>query len=142
MGEKKYKEGITLKESLSQQENKRFTAGLLFKANRVAIDSEVLEYMEEKEEEAVRKQDATIRKHTDDFLTTKDQAEAIFLGGKNPSDMVNPDLKAVVKWKKRKGDSAIPSTKALLLQRYAETVEQSDLTLEQFLEESCVQGCV
>ncbi len=43
--EKRYKDGRTLKESLSQQENKRFTAGSLFKANRVAIDSEVLEYM-------------------------------------------------------------------------------------------------
>jgi hypothetical protein len=140
--ENKYKEGRTLKESLSQQDNKHFTAGSLFKANRVAIDSEVLEYMEEKEEEAVRTKDATIRKHTDDFLTTKDRAELIFIGKKKPEDMVNAELKAVVKWKKRKGDSAIPSTKMPLLQRYFETVERSYLTLEQFLEENCAQGCV
>ena len=58
--EKRYEDGRTLKESLSQQDNKRFTAGSLFKANRVAIDSEVLQYMEEKELEAVRKQNASI----------------------------------------------------------------------------------
>jgi hypothetical protein len=47
-----------------------------------------------------------------------------------------------VKWKKRKGDAAIPSTKPLLLQRYLETIQHPDLTLAQFLEETDMQGCV
>ena len=119
-------------------DNKRFTAGSLFKANRVAIDSEVLEYMEEKEMEAVRKQDATINKHTNEFLTNKDRAELVFAKKKKPEVMFIAELKAVVKWKKRKGDNAIPSTKPLLLQRYVQTIERMDLTLAQFLEE---QGC-
>ena len=140
--EKRYKDGRTLKESLLSQENKRFTAGSLFKANRVAIDSEVLEYMEEKELEAVRKQNATISKLTNDFLTTKDRVELVFGGKKQPGVMLIAELKAVVKWKKRKGDNAIPSTKTLLLVRYMETVGRIDLTLAQFLEENGVQGCV
>jgi hypothetical protein len=61
----RYKEGKTLRESLlAQQDNKQFTTGSLFKSNRVAIDSEVLEYMEEKELELVRKQHASISKQT------------------------------------------------------------------------------
>jgi hypothetical protein len=44
------------------------------------------------------------------------------------------ELKAVVKWKKRKGDAAIPSTKTVLLERYLETINRPDLTLAQFLE--------
>jgi hypothetical protein len=45
-----------------------------------------------------------------------------------------------VKWKKRKGDNAIPSTKTLLLQRYLETIERRDLTLALFLDENGMQG--
>jgi hypothetical protein len=72
---KRYKDGQTLKESLSQQENKRFTAGSLFKANRVAIDSKLLEYMEENEAEVVRIKPASINKHTNEFRTNKRRAE-------------------------------------------------------------------
>jgi hypothetical protein len=69
---KGYKDGKTLRESsLAQQGNKQFTAGSLFKACRVAIDRELLEYMEEKELEAVRKQHASISKHKEKLLTNK-----------------------------------------------------------------------
>jgi hypothetical protein len=51
--------------------DKWFTAGSLFKGNRVAIDSDLLEYMEEKELEAVRKQHASISKHANEYLTNK-----------------------------------------------------------------------
>jgi hypothetical protein len=54
--------------------------------------------------------------------------------------MFTRELKAVVKWKKRKGDAAIPSTKPPLLQRYLETIQRPDLTLAQFLEETGMQG--
>jgi hypothetical protein len=136
---KRYKDGRTLKESLSQQENKRFSAGSLFKANRVAIDSELLDHMEEKEKEAVRIKDASMSKHTNEFLTNKKRAEEILASSKKPEVMVNSELKAVVKWKKRKGDDAIPSTKPLLLQRYSETMERMDQTLAQYLEENGLQ---
>jgi hypothetical protein len=135
----RYKDGRTLKESLSKQENKRFTAGSLFKANRVAIDSELLEYMEEKEVEAVRVKQATISKHTNDYLTNKKRAEEVLASKKKPEVMINSELKAVVKWKKRKGDDAIPSTKPLLVQRCTETMERIDQTLVQFLEENGLQ---
>jgi hypothetical protein len=40
--------------------------------------------------------------------------------------MINSELKALMKWKKRKGDDAILSTKSLLLQRYLETMTGSN----------------
>jgi hypothetical protein len=135
----RYNEGRTLKESLSQQENKRFTAGSLFKANRVTIDSELLEYMEEKEVETVRIKHASISKHTNEYHTNKKRAEQIFATKKKPDVMINSELKAVVKWKKRKGDDVIPSTKPLLIQRCVETMEHMDQTLAQFLEENGFQ---
>ena len=51
-----------MKESLSAQDNKRFSAGSLFQANRVAIDSKLREYMEEKEKEAVRIRNVSVSK--------------------------------------------------------------------------------
>jgi hypothetical protein len=133
---KRYKDGRTLKESLSQQENKRFSAGSLFKANRVAIDSELLDHMEEKEKEAVRIKHVSISKHTNEFLANKKRAEEILASSKKPEAMVNSELKALVKWKKRKGDDAIPSTKPLLMQRFSETMERIDQTLAKYLEEN------
>jgi hypothetical protein len=58
--------------------------------------------------------------------------------------MFTQELKADVKWKKRKGDhaGAIPSAMPPLLQRYVETIEHPDLTLSQFLEETGMQGCL
>jgi hypothetical protein len=117
---KRYKDGKTLRESLAQQQNKRFMAGSLFKANRVVIDDELLEYMEEKELEAVRKQHVSISKHRNEYLTNKYQAELVFASKKKPEVMFIAELKAVAKWKKRKGDNAIP---------YVETIQRPDLTL-------------
>jgi len=128
-----------LKESLAEQDNKRFSAGSLFKANRVAIDSEVLSYMEDKEKEAVRIRNVAMEKHTAEFHASEKRAAEILALGKPPEAMLSTELKAIVKWKKRKGDGAIPSSKALLLKRYLETMSRSDLTLAQFLEENGVQ---
>jgi hypothetical protein len=136
---RRYEEGRTLRASLAEQENKRFSAGSLFKANRVAIDSEVLEFMEEKEKETVRVKNVAISRHTNEFVANKKRAEEVLASSKKPEVMINSELKAVVKWKKRKGDDAIPSTKPLLLQRYSETMERLDLTLAQFLEENGMQ---
>jgi hypothetical protein len=59
---------------------------------------------------------------------------------KKPEAMVNSELKAVAKWKKGKGDDAIPSKKPLLMQRHSETMERMDQTLaQQHLEENGLQ---
>ena len=63
-----------------------------------------------------------------------------------PEVMINSELKALEKWKRRKGNEAIPSTNLpLMLLRRAETMDCSDLNLAQFLEESgtqCSKGWV
>jgi hypothetical protein len=85
--------------------------------------------MEEKEREAVRTKVASISKHAKKHVTKSEKPEV----------MINSDLKALVKWKKRKGKDATPSKKMLLLQRRSETKNCSDLTLAQFLEENGMQ---
>jgi post-segregation antitoxin (ccd killing protein) len=55
---------------------------LLLKCNRVAIDSELLEYMEEKEVEVVRVKHTSINKHTNEYLTNKKRAEEVLASSK------------------------------------------------------------
>jgi hypothetical protein len=95
--------------------------------------------MEEKENEAVRIKSASLSEHTNEFLITKKQAEEVLASSKKPEVMINSELKGLVKWKKRKGDDAIPSTKPLLTQRCSATMERMDQTLEQCLEENGLQ---
>jgi hypothetical protein len=83
----------------------------------------------------IRFRKASISKHTNEYLTNKKRAEEVLSTSKKAEVMNNSDLKALVKWKKRKGDDKIPSTKPLLLQRYLETMERMDQTLAQYLVE-------
>jgi hypothetical protein len=50
------------------------------------------------------------------------------------------ELKAIVHFKKRKGDAAVPSLKAQLKQRYDETKDRPELTLKQFLSDRGYDG--
>jgi hypothetical protein len=109
---------------------------LAFKAKRVAIDSELLGYMKEEELEAVRIIHASISKHKNEYLTNKKLVEEVLASRKKREVMINIELKAVAKWKKRNGDAAIPSTKLVLMQRCTETMERMDQTLVQILEEN------
>ena len=45
--------------------------GSLFKSNRVALDSELLEHVEEREKEVIRVKSASISKHATEFLANK-----------------------------------------------------------------------
>jgi hypothetical protein len=51
-----------------------------------------------------------------------------------------PQLKAIVHFKKRKGDAAVPTLKGTLKQRYDETNDRPDLTLIQFLADRGYNG--
>jgi hypothetical protein len=50
------------------------------------------------------------------------------------------ELKAIVHFKNRKGDAAVPSLKAQLKQRYDETKDRPELTLKQFLSDRGYDG--
>ena len=47
--------------------------------------------------------------------------------------MNNDELKAVVRFKKRKGDDAMPTTKTDLINRYNATVARLDLSLGAYI---------
>ena len=59
---------------------------------------------------------------------------------KLPDKMSVRDLKAIVRYKKRKGDGAIPATKPLLLERYEASVGREDQTRAQFIADRVVEG--
>ena len=50
------------------------------------------------------------------------------------------ELKAIVHFKNRRGDAAVPSLKAQLKQRYDETKDRPELTLKQFLSDRGYDG--
>jgi hypothetical protein len=50
------------------------------------------------------------------------------------------ELKAIVHFKNRKGDAAVPSLKAQLKQRYDETKDRPELILKQFLSDRGYDG--
>ena len=137
---KRYEEGKTLRDSLLSQSNKRLTAGSLFRSNRVALDSEVLEYLEEKEAESVRKNKNNLIKANKEFDTYQSAALLAMSNKKSPDKMSVKDLKAIVRYKKRKGDAAIPATKLLLLERYEASVGREDQTRAQFIADRVVEG--
>ena len=87
-----------MNESLAAHDNNRFSAGPLFKANRVAIDSDLLEYMEqEKEQEGVRIRNASVSKHTNEFLTNQKQAVEVLASSKKPEVMMKSEPNTLVK---------------------------------------------
>ena len=59
---------------------------------------------------------------------------------KSPDTLGVKDLKAIVRYKKRKGDAAIPTTKPLLLERYEASVGREDQTRAQFIADRVVEG--
>jgi hypothetical protein len=128
-----YKKGRTLRESMQLGENKRMTAGVLFKSGQVVLDSSLLEYMEQKEDENIRKRRESVNRATAEYHTMKAAAEIVITLNLPMVNLTNPQLKAVVKYKKRKGDAALPSTKVALAQRFLDTIDRGEQSLQEFL---------
>ena len=98
---KRYKEGQKLKGSLSGQESKPFSIGLLFKSNRVTIDPELLEYMEEKKKKAVTIKDVSISKSIwMTFLPQKASGRSLD-GQQDTRNYDQLRAQTLVKWRKR-----------------------------------------
>lgn len=116
-------------------EKKRFSAGLLFKTNKVCLDQEVLELQEERVRGIEEKMIQQSAKAKNEFQQRKIEAEEVMKLNKTAEQLLNPQLRCLVMWKKRKGDKACPTQKQDLIQRFNETYHRHDLTLEQHLKE-------
>ena len=128
------KEGKTLRREVEDLK-KRLTAGVMYKIEKVQLDADVLRIQEEKERLAEVAKQANREKFRKEFTTRKAAAEKVLSTGKEAEKLTNSELKALVLWKKRKGDKAVPTNKAAMLCRLQETMGRHDLTVDEFLVE-------
>jgi hypothetical protein len=133
----RYEQGRALRENIKKA---RLTGGALFKLKHVALDEEVLALREEKEREKVEASDQVISNAIQEFTKRKDLYEKVRNSPKTPDQYVAADLKAIIHFKKRKGDSAVPSGIGKLRERFHETKDRHDFTLKQFLSDRGYEG--
>ena len=80
------------------------------------------------------------QKNVRQFLKKKEECENVMKLKLKPTEMTGAQLKAVVTFKKRKGDRAIPAKKEHILERYLDTHERTDLSMEKWLSENGKKG--
>jgi len=130
--QERYDQGKSLRRELEDAKGK-ITAGTLFKCGKVVLDDELLILQEEKEEAAQRSREEIREKQVREYESRQKSALSVLQSTKTKEQLTSAELKAVVLWKKRKGDKALPTTKALLLEQFDETIDRPDLTVAEFL---------
>ena len=133
--DRRYTDGKTLQKQM-EGSHKRMTAGKIFRSGKTGLDKEVLVLQEEKEEALIRNRNSAIDKATAEFAKRMAAATAVIVLNKPVKTLKILELKAVVHFKKRKGDKAIPSTKPELLIRYKYMIHHSNQTIADYLVDS------
>ena len=109
------------------------TAGFLFKYGHVVLDVEVLVLAEEKEQEVMSARDEQHTNLIAEYIGRKDAATIVIAKNRPVEIMKNDELKAVIHYKKRKGDKAVPMTKSELRTRYNATIDRNEQTMATYL---------
>ena len=109
------------------------TAGLLFKASQLGLGSNVLNLQERKERIVFDTRELARLKALKEYTIRKAAALEIIVLNKPITDPSVKELKALVHYKKRKEDGAVPSAKNDLLERYEAIYFCADQTLETYL---------
>ena len=95
-----------------------------------------MEIVAAKEKAAVFARERSRAKCIEEYKTHKKAALAILLSSRTEEEVKktkNDELKAAVRFKKRKGDNVVPTTNTELINRYNATVAQPDLSLGSYL---------
>ena len=107
------------------------TAGLLFKASHLGLDSNVLNSQERKERIVLDTRELARLKALEEYTMQKAVALKI-LSLNNPiTDLSVKELKALVHYKKIKYNGAVPNAKKDLLERYEAIYFRADQTRKQ-----------
>ena len=95
----------------------RITAGIAFRSNRCVLDQEVRDrvYAINSERERKKKEVAERKEKAEETIARK--VAAIKMKG-GPEKWSTDEMRTMVSWFKRPGDSKIPGTKSALYQRY------------------------
>ncbi len=134
----RYERGRSLREKI--KDARRLTGGALFKVKHIALDEEVLALREAKEQEKVDERYQVVKNAIDEYNKRKTDYEQVINSPKNVEDYVGADYKAIVHYKKRKGDTAVPSLVSKLKERYDETQARPDLCLTEYLADRGYEG--
>ena len=112
---------------------KRLTGGTMFKSDHIVLDEVILKYREEKEQQKVDQKEGIIRKAINEYNNRKLAYDAVISSNVVEEKYKGEQYKAIIHFKKRKADKAVPQRLADLKQRYHEIKGRDILTLRQFL---------
>ena len=129
---KRYEEGKKIRGELFEGK-KRVTAGLLFKASQLGLDTDVLNSQERKERIGHDTRELARLKAVKEYTMRKDTALKILALKKPIAALGVKELKALVQYKKRKCDGAVPTSKKDLVGRYEDICYRPDQTIETYL---------
>ena len=132
--EDRVEEGKSLREKLG--EVKKITAGQIFKAGSVALDSDVRDAVKDRINEKLQveldKVGTAIVEYKERRIAYQRTINEVG-EGVDPQLLSNKQLKNICFWRKRKGDDAMPSRKEELVHRFNDTKDRQELSLEDFL---------
>ena len=127
----RYNEGQVVRGRID--ETRRLTGGSMFKSNHIVLDEEVLRYREKKEDEKNKKIIDTIQKAIDEYNKRKLEYDKVMAGTKQEKDYGVAEYKALIHFKKRKSDAAVPAGKTALARRYEDTKGRIAFTMQEYL---------
>jgi len=133
--QKSKKNGIDFLESMSHV--KKWSSGTIFENNKCHLDEEVLKMasinaMKKQKEfwNKVKRYYCEYQKKKKDFNEAKSESEKRTSHDNLPIKVLKP----LCLWKKRKGDSKMPTKQDQLMIRWRETKDRSDMSLEEYLQ--------
>ena len=109
------------------------TAGILFKASQLGLDSDVLNSQERKKRIVHGTWELVQLKAVKEYTMRKATALKNFALRKPIAAIGVKELKALVHYKKRKCDGAVPTSKKDIMGRYESICYLEDQTLETYL---------
>jgi hypothetical protein len=104
------------------------------------LDKEVLVLREAKEQEKTDELDQIIKNAVNEYKKRKVEYEKVQISLKTAGNYVGSDFKAIIHYKKRKGDPAVPSNVPQMRAQYEETEDRADLELEAYLADRGYKG--
>jgi hypothetical protein len=104
------------------------------------LDGEVLALREAKEQEWTSEQDQVVKNGINEFKKHKGEYEKVKNSLKLVENYVAANSKAIIHYKKRKGNAAVPSNVPQLKARYGETKDRPDLTMKTHLADRGFEG--
>ena len=127
----RYSDGEITRQRIDR--TKRLTGGVMFKANHIVCDEEVLEIRREKEKEKTDKIKSTIDKAIAKFNEWKDQYTTLIASNVSETQYTTKNKKMIISFKKLKDDAAVPTKAAEIKARYETIKGRPVMTLKQYL---------